>query len=89
MCLGPVNTGAVHALAYPLGSLYKIAHGLSNAILLQHVLKFNLPEAIDRYASVAKAMGLDNDSSEYNLAQDGINHIKTINIGGFKCNRPN
>jgi alcohol dehydrogenase len=78
MCLGPVNTGAVHALAYPLGSLYKIAHGLSNAILLQHVLKFNLPEAIDRYASVAKAMGLDNDSSEYNLAQDGINHIKTI-----------
>ena len=28
MCLGPVNTAAVHALAYPLGSMYKIAHGL-------------------------------------------------------------
>jgi alcohol dehydrogenase class IV len=78
MCLGPVNTGAVHALSYPLGSLYKIAHGLSNAILLQHVLKFNLPEAIDRFALVAKAMGLDDKSSDYDLAQDGIDHIKTI-----------
>ncbi|MGE4587400.1 MAG: iron-containing alcohol dehydrogenase, partial [Mangrovibacterium sp.] len=29
MCLGPVNTAAVHALAYPLGSRYKVAHGLS------------------------------------------------------------
>lgn len=78
MCLGPVNTGAIHALAYPLGSLYKIAHGLSNAILLEHVLNFNLPEASKRYATIAKAMGLDNNTSEYELAQDGIDHIKTI-----------
>jgi alcohol dehydrogenase class IV len=30
MCLGPVNTGAVHALAYPLGGEFHIAHGVSN-----------------------------------------------------------
>lgn len=78
MCLGPVNTGAIHALAYPLGSIYKIGHGLSNAVLLQHVLNFNLPEASDKYATMAKAMGLENNTSEFELAQDGIDHIKTI-----------
>ena len=35
LCLGPVNTAAVHALSYPLGGEYHIPHGLSNAILLQ------------------------------------------------------
>lgn len=78
MCLGPVNTAAIHALAYPLGSYYKIAHGLANAVLLPHVLNYNLPEAIDRYTSVAKAMGIENHTSAYELAQDGIDHINTI-----------
>ncbi|MBS1504670.1 MAG: iron-containing alcohol dehydrogenase, partial [Bacteroidetes bacterium] len=32
-CLGPVNTAAVHALSYPLGSMFHLAHGLSNALL--------------------------------------------------------
>ena len=32
---------AVHALAYPIGSHFKVAHGLSNAIMLPHVLRFN------------------------------------------------
>jgi alcohol dehydrogenase class IV len=55
MCLGPVNTGAVHALAYPLGSEFHIAHGVSNAVLLPHVLEFNLASAPDRYAQIAQA----------------------------------
>ena len=42
LCLGPVNTAAVHALSYPLGGEFHIPHGLSNAILLPSVLKFNI-----------------------------------------------
>ena len=34
MCIASSSTTAVHALAYPLGDKYRIAHGVSNAILL-------------------------------------------------------
>ena len=47
-----VNTGAVHALAYPLGGEFHVAHGVSNAVLLPHVLEFNLPEAPKRSGDV-------------------------------------
>ena len=41
LCLGPVNTAAVHALAYPLGGRFHIAHGVSNARAAAEVLRFN------------------------------------------------
>jgi len=44
---------AVHALAYPLGGHYHIPHGLSNALVLPHVLTFNLPAAAQHYAELA------------------------------------
>jgi alcohol dehydrogenase class IV len=44
---------AVHALAYPLGGHFHIPHGPSNAIVLPHVLAFNLPEAEELYAEIA------------------------------------
>ena len=44
---------AVHALAYPLGGNYHITHGLSNSLVLPHVLRFNAPVAADLYAEIA------------------------------------
>jgi alcohol dehydrogenase class IV len=44
---------AVHALAYPLGGHYHIPHGLSNALVLPHVLAFNLPAAALIYGEIA------------------------------------
>ncbi len=71
MCLGPVNTAAVHALAYPLGSDYKIAHGLSNAILLPYVMKFNLGgSSLAKYAAIANVLdGHGNDPVEVAAAR--------------------
>ncbi|MEJ7804806.1 MAG: iron-containing alcohol dehydrogenase, partial [Telluria sp.] len=34
---------AVHALAYPIGGIFHVPHGLSNSLVLPHVLRFNLP----------------------------------------------
>jgi alcohol dehydrogenase class IV len=44
---------AVHALAYPIGGHFHVPHGLSNALVLAHVLRFNLPEASHIYAEIA------------------------------------
>ena len=55
-CLGPVNTAAVHAMAYPLGGRFKVPHGIANSLLLPHVMQFNLPAAEHRYSQIAKAM---------------------------------
>ena len=47
---------AVHALAYPLGGHYHISHGLSNSLVLPHVLRFNLSACSDLYAELVPAM---------------------------------
>ena len=44
---------AVHALAYPIGGTFHVPHGLSNALVLPHVLRFNATEASATYAEIA------------------------------------
>jgi alcohol dehydrogenase len=78
LCLGPVNTGAVHALAYPLGGRFHVPHGVSNAILLPDVLEFNLPAAPGRYARIALAMGCEDAGTDLLTAQRGIDRIRDL-----------
>lgn len=75
LCLGPVNTAAVHALSYPLGGEYHIPHGLSNAILLPSVMKFNRPANLKKYAEVAVAMGAPVGKNDDETAQNGVDFI--------------
>jgi len=44
---------AVHALAYPLGGIYHLSHGLTNALVLPHVMRFNQTVCADQYAKLA------------------------------------
>ena len=48
---------AVHALAYPLGGHYHVPHGLSNALMLGPVLRFNARAAAALYAELADVLG--------------------------------
>lgn len=50
--------GAVHALAYPLGGVFHVPHGLSNSLMLPPVLRFNAPVAEPLYAELASHLGL-------------------------------
>lgn len=50
---------AVHALSYPMGSLFGIPHGVANACLLPYVLEYNYPGNIEKFCQVALAMGQD------------------------------
>ncbi len=45
---------AVHALAYPVGGIFHVPHGLSNSLVLPHVLRFNAPNAASLYAELAE-----------------------------------
>lgn len=75
LCLGPVNTAAVHALSYPLGGEFHIPHGLSNAILLPSVMKFNMPACPERYAEVAIACGITAGHTAEETAHRGVDFI--------------
>ncbi|WP_286221601.1 iron-containing alcohol dehydrogenase [Marinobacter apostichopi] len=44
---------AVHALAYPIGGIFHVPHGLSNALVLPHVMRFNADACADAYATLA------------------------------------
>jgi alcohol dehydrogenase len=78
LCLGPVNTAAVHALAYPLGGRFHIAHGVSNAVLLPEILKFNLPSAPERYAEISAALGIARNGSALMAAQHGVEFLSKL-----------
>ncbi len=71
LCLGPVNTAAVHALSYPLGGAFHIPHGHANAILLPHVMHFNLSAAPERFAAVALALGAEQQATAHATALAG------------------
>ena len=53
MSFANAPVAAVHALAYPIGALFGVPHGLSNALVLVGVLRFNLPAAEALYAELA------------------------------------
>src|SRR4029077_16036616 len=72
LCLGPVNTAAVHALAYPLGGRFRIAHGVANALLLPHVCRYNFSAAPERYAEISAALGVERNGSALTTAEHGV-----------------
>lgn len=78
-CLGPVNTAGVHALSYPLGSMYHLPHGLSNALLLPYVMEYNIVSAAERYADVAVALGCKREEDAWTTAKAGVARIKELN----------
>ncbi|MBD8707811.1 iron-containing alcohol dehydrogenase [Pseudomonas sp. CFBP 13711] len=58
MAFGNAGVGAVHALAYPLGGRFNIAHGVSNALLLPYVMEWNKLACVERMRDIADAMGV-------------------------------
>jgi alcohol dehydrogenase class IV len=63
---------AVHALAYPLGGHFHIPHGLSNALVLPHVVRFNAPFAEEAYATIDDIIF---PGAEAGMVHDGALHL--------------
>jgi alcohol dehydrogenase class IV len=75
LCLGPVNTAAVHALSYPLGGEYRVPHGVANSLLMPHVFRFNLPAMPERYAAIAVALGCPAEPTPLATAEAGLRRL--------------
>lgn len=63
---------AVHALAYPLGGIFHMPHGLSNAVILTEVLRFNRDAALAQYAELGRALTMksmgDHEAADFLFA---------------------
>ena len=74
--------GAIHALAYPLGGIYHIPHGLSNALVMPYVMQFNLEAAAPLYAELADALDLPrgSENSSEARAQQLIDYLEALAV---------
>jgi alcohol dehydrogenase class IV len=53
------DLGAVHSCAHALSTVADLHHGLANGVMIDHVMRFNLPAAIGKMAELARVAGVD------------------------------
>ncbi|MFH1015783.1 MAG: iron-containing alcohol dehydrogenase [Chloroflexota bacterium] len=85
LAFGSGGLGAVHALAYVLGTEYHLSHGRTNAIMLPYVVDYNLTASPARYARIAQAMGenidgLTNDEAAGLLVEHLFRLLEVVGI---------
>lgn len=82
--LAMAGVGLVHAMAYPLGGMFGIPHGLANAVLLPYVTEYNLIGNLEKHANLAALFGFDTSNMPINeaaiLAADGLYQLN-IDLG--------
>ena len=72
--------GATHAIAHQIGGALDLPHGLLNAILMPHVMRFNAETHADRYLDVARALGVATDGLDASTAAErAVERIAELN----------
>ncbi|MDR2142143.1 MAG: iron-containing alcohol dehydrogenase [Deltaproteobacteria bacterium] len=72
------SVALVHGMSRPIGALFHVPHGISNAALLGKVMDFSLPGDYARYAEVARAMGLPDLGEDQKTAQSGATRVSQL-----------
>lgn len=78
LAFGNAGVGAVHALAYPLGGKYHLSHGISNALMFSHVMRWNISACPDKFRNIAIAMGADSNIDESRSGRFVVERIEEI-----------
>jgi alcohol dehydrogenase class IV len=80
MAFTRANVGNVHAIAHQLGARYHTPHGLANAIVLPHVLRFSLEPAAPRLAALARRIGIAaaDDADDATLAARFVDAVQGL-----------
>ena len=76
-----VGLGIVHSMAHSLGAFFDTPHGVANALLLPHVLKFNGQVCPELYKNMGRAFGLDmNNLSDEEAVDKVVEAVKELSI---------
>ena len=76
-----VGLGIVHSMAHSLGAFFDVPHGVANALLLPHVMRFNGQVCPDLFRNMGRAFGLDMDNLNDQEAVDKVvDAIKNLSI---------
>ena len=72
--------GNVHAMSHPVGAQFGLHHGLANAVLLPHVMDYNLQTRLGKFAQIASALGQETDGlCEYDAACLAVEAVRQMN----------
>lgn len=79
MSFSNASVALVHGMARPIGAYFHKAHGISNAVLLPHVMEWSLPGAPARFAEIARALGAETAGlSEAQAAERAVSEVRTL-----------
>ena len=79
MSFSNASVALVHGMARPIGAYFHTAHGISNAVLLPHVMAWSLPGAPGRFAEIARALGVDTAGlSESQAAECAVAEVQAL-----------
>lgn len=73
------DVASVHCIAESLGGVYDLPHGVCNAVFLPHVMEYNMEYSVERYARIAKAMGLSFEN-ETEGAKKAVQAVKKLAV---------
>lgn len=79
ICINNSSVTIVHGMSRPIGALFHVAHGMSNAMLLKECLSFAVSGAYEKFANLGRETGVASDSdSDETAAEKFIDSLQNI-----------
>lgn len=78
MSFSNARLGVIHGIAHVLGGRYNVSHGVACAVLLPYVMRYILNDSIDKFANIAKALGVNGNMTKYELAKSSVNAVTKL-----------
>ncbi len=79
ICINNSSVTIVHGMSRPIGALFHVPHGMSNAILLKDCMEFALDGALERFATLGRAIGATSEQdTEQEAAEKFLVQVKKL-----------
>ena len=86
ICINNSSVTIVHGMSRPIGALFHVPHGLSNAMLLEKCLQFALPGCCERFGALGRVIGAASADSTDSEAADAL--LETVKLLCHTCEVP-